>query len=67
LKKQCYGQGLTVVPQVCLHHSAAVYYFVAPEEAELAAAIEGGLQRLRASDACSGGVSGDGNGLRSSD
>lgn len=46
-----YGQGLTVVPNLCLHYPAAVYYFVAPDEAELAAAIELGLQRLRASGA----------------
>ena len=43
-----YGQGLTVVPNLCLHYPAAIYYFVAPDEAELAAAIELGLQRLRA-------------------
>jgi len=46
-----YGQGLAVVPDICLHHPAAVYYFVAPEEAELAAAIEAGLQCLRANGA----------------
>lgn len=46
-----YGQGLTVVPNLCLHYPAAVYYFVAPDEAELAAAIELGLKRLRASGA----------------
>jgi len=46
-----YGQGLAVVPNICLHYPAAVYYFVAPDEAELAAAIELGLQRLRASGA----------------
>lgn len=46
-----YGQGLAVVPNVCLHYPAAVYYFVAPEDAELARAIELGLQRLRASGA----------------
>lgn len=46
-----YGQGLTVVPNLCLHYPAAVYYFVAPEEAELAEAIETGLQRLCASGA----------------
>ena len=46
-----YGQGLVVVPKLCLHYPAAVYYFVAPDEAELAAAIELGLQRLRASGA----------------
>ena len=46
-----YGQGLTVVPNICLHYPAAVYYFVALEEPELAAAIELGLKRLRASGA----------------
>jgi hypothetical protein len=46
-----YGQGLTVVPNICLHYPAAVYYFVAYEEPELAAAIELGLKRLRASGA----------------
>lgn len=46
-----YGQGLTVVPNLCLHYPAAVYYFVAFEEPELAAAIELGLKRLRASGA----------------
>ncbi|MBI3350151.1 MAG: transporter substrate-binding domain-containing protein [Burkholderiales bacterium] len=46
-----YGQGLVVVPKLCLHYPAAVYYFVAPDEGELAAAIELGLQRLRASGA----------------
>lgn len=46
-----YGQGLTVVPNLCLHYPAAVYYFVAPDDTELAAAIELGLQRLRASGA----------------
>ncbi|MFG6442081.1 hypothetical protein [Roseateles sp. LKC17W] len=43
-----YGQGLVVVPQLCLRYPAAVYYFVAPEATELAAALELGLQRLRA-------------------
>lgn len=46
-----YGQGLVIVPNLCLHYPAAVYYFVAPEEVELAAAIERGLQLLRASGA----------------
>ncbi|HEY8876673.1 MAG TPA: hypothetical protein VIN03_03850 [Roseateles sp.] len=46
-----YGQGLSVVPNLCLHYPAAMYYFVAHEEVELAAAIEQGLQRLRASGA----------------
>lgn len=46
-----YGQGLTVVPDICLHYPAAMYYFVAPADDELAAAIELGLQRLRASGA----------------
>lgn len=44
-----HGQGLTVVPDLCLHYPAAVYYFVAPGEVELAAAIELGLSRLLAS------------------
>ncbi|MGM9485621.1 substrate-binding periplasmic protein [Roseateles sp. NT4] len=43
-----YGQGLAVVPNICLHYPAAIYYFVAFEEPELAAAIELGLKRLRA-------------------
>jgi len=42
-----YGQGLTVVPDICLHYPAAVYYFVAPDDHELAATIELGLHRLR--------------------
>ena len=46
-----YGQGLTVVPNICLHYPAAIHYFVAYEEPELAAAIELGLKRLRASGA----------------
>lgn len=46
-----YGQGLAVVPDICLHYPAALYYFVAADETELAAAIELGLQRLRASGA----------------
>jgi hypothetical protein len=46
-----YGQGLTVVPDICLHYPAAVYYFVAPDDHELAAAIELGLHRLRTSGA----------------
>ena len=46
-----YGQGLTVVPEICLHYPAALYYFVAPADEELAQAIEVGLQRLRASGA----------------
>ncbi|MBV8034698.1 ABC transporter substrate-binding protein [Roseateles sp.] len=46
-----YGQGLTVVPDICLHYPAAVYYFVAPDEAALAAAIELGLRRMLASGA----------------
>lgn len=50
-EQQRYGQGLVVVPQLCLHYPAAVYYFVAPDEHELALAIELGLQRLRASGA----------------
>ncbi|CAM3801144.1 substrate-binding periplasmic protein [Roseateles saccharophilus] len=43
------GRGLTVVPDICLHYPAATYYFVAPGNTELAAAIEVGLQRLRVS------------------
>lgn len=46
-----YGQGLTVVPDICLHYPAAVYYFVAPDDDELAAAIELGLHRLRTTGA----------------
>jgi hypothetical protein len=46
-----YGEGLAVVPDICLHYPAAIYYFVAPDDAELAAAIELGLQRLRSSGA----------------
>jgi hypothetical protein len=46
-----HGQGLVVVPQLCLRYPAAVYFFVAPEATELAAALELGLQRLRASGA----------------
>lgn len=44
-----YGQGLVVVPELCLHYPAAMYYFVAPGDEALATAIELGLQRLRAS------------------
>lgn len=43
-----YGQGLVVVPDICLHYRAPIYYFVAPDDADLAAAIYVGLQRLRA-------------------
>lgn len=46
-----HGQGLSVVPGLGLHYPAAVYYFVRPGEPELAAAIELGLHRLRASGA----------------
>jgi len=46
-----YGQGLTVVPDLCLHYPTAIYYFVAPADDELAAAIELGLQRLHNSGA----------------
>ena len=46
-----YGQGLVVVPNLCLHYASPVYYFVAPDDAELAATLELGLQRLRASGA----------------
>lgn len=44
-----YGQGLTVVPDICLHYPSPIYYFVAPDDGDLAAAIYLGLQRLRAS------------------
>lgn len=44
-----YGQGLVVVPGLCLHYPAPIYYFVAPDDTELAAALELGLRRLRAS------------------
>ena len=37
-----------IVPNLCLHYPAAVYYFVAPDDKELASALELGLQRLRA-------------------
>ena len=43
-----YGQGLVIVPDICLHYPAPVYYFVASDDADLAAAIHVGLQRLRA-------------------
>jgi ABC-type amino acid transport substrate-binding protein len=46
-----HGEGLVVVPEVCLHYPTAVYYFVAPGDTELAQAIETGLARLRASGA----------------
>lgn len=46
-----YGQGLTVVPDLCLRYPTAVYYFVAPDDDELAAALELGLHRLRVSGA----------------
>ena len=46
-----YGQGLVVVPGLCLHYPAAIHYFVAFEDEALGAAIESGLQRLRASGA----------------
>lgn len=46
-----YGQGLVVVPDIVLHYSAPIYFFVAPEDKELAAALETGLQRLHASGA----------------
>lgn len=46
-----HGQGLTVVPKLCLHYPAAVHYFVARDQPELARAIESGLLRLRASGA----------------
>lgn len=50
-EQERYGQGLTVVPNICLHYPAAIYYFVAFDEPELAAAIELGLKRLRANGA----------------
>lgn len=46
-----HGHGLTVVPNLCLHYPAAVYFFVARDEPQLAQAIETGLRRLRASGA----------------
>lgn len=46
-----HGQGLVVVPDLCLHYPAAIYFFVAPGDDELAGALELGLQRLRASGA----------------
>jgi len=46
-----HGQGLVIVPNLCLHYPAVVYYFVAPQDTELAQAIELGLQRLRANGA----------------
>jgi len=46
-----YGQGLVAVPDICLHYATAVYYFVAPDDTELAAAIERGLQHLQGSGA----------------
>lgn len=46
-----YGHGLVVVPNLCLHYPAVIYYFVAKDEPELAQAIDLGLQRLRASGA----------------
>lgn len=45
------GQGLVVVPDLCLHYPTAVYYFVGPADEALGTAIELGLQRLRASGA----------------
>lgn len=46
-----YGHGLTVVPDLCLHYPAALYYFVAHADEDLATAIELGLRRLQASGA----------------
>lgn len=43
-----YGQGLSIVPDLCLHYPAAVYYFVSPDNLALAGEIETGLQRLLA-------------------
>lgn len=45
------GQGLVVVPDVCLHYPTAIYFFVGLADEALGAAIELGLQRLRASGA----------------
>ncbi len=47
-EQERYGQGLVVVPDLCLHYPAPIYYFVAPDDAPLATAIFVGLQRLRA-------------------
>jgi hypothetical protein len=44
-----YGDGLAIVPDVALYYPTAIYYFVRPGDTELAAAIEVGLTRLRAS------------------
>jgi len=44
-----YGPGLAIVPDICLHYPAAYYFFVAPDNAELAAEIAFGLERLRVS------------------
>jgi len=46
-----FGQGLVVVPNLCLHYPAPVYYFVGPDDTDLARAIELGLLRLRQSGA----------------
>lgn len=46
-----HGSGLVVVPDLCLHYPAAVYFFVAPGDEALATALELGLQRMRASGA----------------
>ena len=46
-----HGQGLVVVPDLCLHYPAAIYFFLAPGDDELAGALELCLQRLRASGA----------------
>lgn len=48
-EQERHGEGLVVVPGLCLHYPAPVYFFVAQDEAGLADAIELGLQRLRAS------------------
>lgn len=47
---QRYGQpnGLALEPGLVLRYPAAVYYFVAPERADLAQLIEGGLRKLLA-------------------
>jgi hypothetical protein len=48
-EQEKHGQGLVIVPDICLRYPAAVYYFVSPSRPELAATLALGLQRLRAS------------------
>lgn len=50
-EQSLHGEGLVVVPEVCLHYPTAVYFFVDRRDEALAQAIELGLQRLRASGA----------------